>query len=30
MAKMSQRAKDFSRPESAKIIAQYIINYSTK
>ena len=30
MAKMSQRAKEFSRPESAKVIAQYIIKYSVK
>jgi len=30
MAKMSQRAKEFSRPDSAKIIAQYIIKYSVK
>ena len=30
MVKMSQRAKEFSRPDSAKIIAQYIINYSVK
>ena len=30
LQRMSQRARDFSRPESAKIIAQYIINSLTK
>lgn len=30
LQKMSQRAKEFSRPESAKIIAGYIIKYLTK
>jgi len=30
LQKMSQRAKEFSRPESAKVIAGYIIKYLTK
>ena len=30
LQKMSQRAKEFSKPGSAKIIAQYIIKYLTK
>ncbi len=30
MEKMSQRAKDFSRPEAARIIADYLVTYLTQ